>query len=418
MQHVPRRRGRGRRGPSAPARRRTAPGRRTAAAAGAPSRPARSWATGRGRRGRAARAWRCCSWRQSAANWPSHRIANRETVACMSRTDQSPPRVATLRRRLRPIPRLRRPRRRLRLLIGDGRIPVGTRLPSERELTEALGVSRTTVTRAYAALRDAATPRRGRAPAPSPGCRGGRSPRPRPGAAPPAAATADAIDLNCAAPSAPPRRRGGVRGGGRPSCRRTSAGTATSPPGCPSCRQAIAATYDERGLPTDPDQIMVTAGRAGGGVDRRAGADRPRRPGAGRDAGLPQRHRGAAAPRRPAGRRRRSTPTAGTSTPSARHVRQTSPRLAYLIPDFQNPTGHADERRAARASTPRACARARTLAVVDEAHQALALDGQAMPAPVRGALARRDHDRQRQQELLGRPAARLGARAARADGPR
>ncbi|HRI97541.1 MAG TPA: GntR family transcriptional regulator, partial [Nocardioides sp.] len=34
------------------------------------------------------------------------------------------------------------------LLIGDGRIPEGTRLPSERELTEALGVSRTTVTRA------------------------------------------------------------------------------------------------------------------------------------------------------------------------------------------------------------------------------------------------------------------------------
>ncbi|HRD62150.1 MAG TPA: winged helix-turn-helix domain-containing protein, partial [Nocardioides sp.] len=41
------------------------------------------------------------------------------------------------------------------LLIGDGRIPEGTRLPSERELTEALGVSRTTVTRAYAAVRDA-----------------------------------------------------------------------------------------------------------------------------------------------------------------------------------------------------------------------------------------------------------------------
>src|SRR5690349_24500430 len=41
------------------------------------------------------------------------------------------------------------------LLIGDGRIPVGTRLPSERELTEALGVSRTTVTRAYAGIRDA-----------------------------------------------------------------------------------------------------------------------------------------------------------------------------------------------------------------------------------------------------------------------
>src|SRR3569623_456272 len=42
----------------------------------------------------------------------------------------------------------------LRVLITDGRVPVGVRLPSERELTEALGVSRTTVTRAYAELRD------------------------------------------------------------------------------------------------------------------------------------------------------------------------------------------------------------------------------------------------------------------------
>ena len=43
---------------------------------------------------------------------------------------------------------------RLRTLIGDGRVPSGARLPSERQLTDALGVSRTTVTRAYAVLRD------------------------------------------------------------------------------------------------------------------------------------------------------------------------------------------------------------------------------------------------------------------------
>jgi len=40
----------------------------------------------------------------------------------------------------------------LRLLIGDGRVDIDLRLPSERDLCVALGVSRTTVTRAYASL--------------------------------------------------------------------------------------------------------------------------------------------------------------------------------------------------------------------------------------------------------------------------
>ena len=38
-------------------------------------------------------------------------------------------------------------------LVLDGRIAVGTRMPSERELAEELGLSRTTVTAAYSALR-------------------------------------------------------------------------------------------------------------------------------------------------------------------------------------------------------------------------------------------------------------------------
>src|SRR6202042_514120 len=38
-------------------------------------------------------------------------------------------------------------------LVLDGRIAVGTRVPSERELAAALGLSRTTVTAAYSALR-------------------------------------------------------------------------------------------------------------------------------------------------------------------------------------------------------------------------------------------------------------------------
>src|SRR4051812_43175530 len=44
---------------------------------------------------------------------------------------------------------------RLRQLVLDGRLPVHVVLPSERELADALGVSRTTTAAAYRALRDA-----------------------------------------------------------------------------------------------------------------------------------------------------------------------------------------------------------------------------------------------------------------------
>jgi DNA-binding FadR family transcriptional regulator len=39
---------------------------------------------------------------------------------------------------------------RIRLLVLDGRIALGTRLPAERELAAQLGLSRTTVSAAYA----------------------------------------------------------------------------------------------------------------------------------------------------------------------------------------------------------------------------------------------------------------------------
>src|SRR5262245_43166406 len=42
----------------------------------------------------------------------------------------------------------------IRMLIIDGRLPVGARLPSERALAETLHVSRTTVTAAYTQLRE------------------------------------------------------------------------------------------------------------------------------------------------------------------------------------------------------------------------------------------------------------------------
>ena len=42
---------------------------------------------------------------------------------------------------------------RIRLLVLDGRLSLGTRLPAERELAGHLGLSRTTVSAAYADLR-------------------------------------------------------------------------------------------------------------------------------------------------------------------------------------------------------------------------------------------------------------------------
>src|SRR6266540_2024924 len=41
----------------------------------------------------------------------------------------------------------------VRMLVLDGRLSLQTRLPAERQLAEALGVSRTTVTAAYEELR-------------------------------------------------------------------------------------------------------------------------------------------------------------------------------------------------------------------------------------------------------------------------
>jgi DNA-binding transcriptional MocR family regulator len=64
----------------------------------------------------------------------------------------------------------------------------------------------------------------------------------------------------------------------------------------------------------------------------------------------------------------------------ARLVRETRPQLAYLIPDFQNPTGNLMPD-AEREQLARVLRRSGTVPVVDEAHQALVLDGTSMPRP-------------------------------------
>ena len=265
----------------------------------------------------------------------------------------------------------------LTLLIGDGRIGPATRLPSERELTEAIAVSRTTVTRAYAALRDAgyAEARQGSGTftrIPGGGARAhDRALLPRPG-------DHDAIDLNCAAPSAPPQLAAAYAEAAAllPAY---LGGHGYFPAGLPELQAAIARTYDERGLPTDPTQIMVTPGAlAAAGIVAKGLAG----PG---DRVLIESpvYPNVTETLRNSGARLAASPVDpdGWDLDAVRAaLRQTSPRLTYLIPDFQNPTGllMSEEQRETYAAHVRA---ARTIAVVDEAHQSLPLEGQAMPRP-------------------------------------
>ncbi|WP_205474305.1 PLP-dependent aminotransferase family protein [Nocardioides sp. SYSU D00038] len=263
------------------------------------------------------------------------------------------------------------------LLVGDGRIGLDVRLPSERELTEALGVSRTTVTRAYARLREAgyAEARQGsgtftRVPGGSARAHD-RALLPRPG-------DHEAIDLNCAAPSAPPQLAGAYAAAGA-ELPAYLGGHGYFPAGMPDLQAAIARDYEARGLPTDPEQVMVTPGalsaasivaQALTGPGDRALVESPVYPNA-TQAIACSGARLAANPVDPEGW---DLDAVGAA------LRQVAPRIAYLIPDFQNPTGHlmTDEQRERYADHLR---RAHVVPVVDEAHQALALEGQAMPRP-------------------------------------
>ncbi|CAB4701550.1 MAG: aminotransferase class I/II-fold pyridoxal phosphate-dependent enzyme [Actinobacteria bacterium] len=265
----------------------------------------------------------------------------------------------------------------LTLLIGDGRIGYDARLPSERELTEALGVSRTTVTRAYAALRDSgfAEARQGsgtytRVP-------GGRR-RSHDRALLPSPDDAEALDLNCAAASAPP----GLLSAYAEAAAELPAylgGHGYFPAGLPQLQAAIARSYAARGLPTDPGQIMVTSGALSGAAvvaqafaapGQRVLVESPVYP----NATQAIRRAGARLVAFPV------DPDGWDLAAVASTLARTPVSLAYLIPDFQNPTGQvmSDQQREEYAGHLR---RAGTVAVVDEAHQALALDGQDMPLP-------------------------------------
>jgi DNA-binding transcriptional MocR family regulator len=266
---------------------------------------------------------------------------------------------------------------RLRLLIADGRIMPGARVPSERELTDALAVSRTTVASAYRELRDRGylTSRRGSGSVTSLPSKVepelGRHHAP-------GIDTDGLYDFTCAASPAVPGISTAVAEA-LEDLPRHLATPGYHPQGLPELRAAIAASYEARGLPTSADQIIITAGalaatsivvRAMTQIGDRVLTESPTHPNS-VDAIRRSGCRVVAVPMSPGGW---DLPLLEAT------IRQTSPRAAWMVVDFQNPTGWlmsaADRQRLAIAF-----ARARTTAIIDETLFELALDGQEMPPP-------------------------------------
>jgi DNA-binding transcriptional MocR family regulator len=265
----------------------------------------------------------------------------------------------------------------LRLLVGDGRVGVDLRLPSERDLSLALGLSRTTVTRAYAGLVESGFAQAQQGSGTYTRLPGGRR-RALDRTLTPHTASDDVIDLNCAAPSAP-AGIGAAYTEAVQDLPRYLGGHGYFPTGVPALQEAVAASYDARGLPTDPAQIMVVPGALSALTIVAQGLVRARDRVLVESPGYPN----AIEALRRAGARRVPVPmdVDGWDLDAiGRVVRQARPELAYLIPDFQNPTGNlmSDAQREEYAVL---LARAGTVAIVDESHQPLTFDDRPMPRP-------------------------------------
>ncbi|MBW0091544.1 PLP-dependent aminotransferase family protein [Pseudonocardia sp. KRD-184] len=272
---------------------------------------------------------------------------------------------------------------RVRLLVLDGRLPLQTRVPAERELAGALGVSRTTVAAAYDALREAAVLR---------SRRGSGSWTQLPDD--PITGTTQSpfsphgdrslFDLAHAALPAPSAELRRAAAGAVHDLDALLGGHGYDLLGLPALRTAVADRFTQRGLPTTPDQILVTAGAQSAiglvlaaftGPGDRVLVEHPTYPNA-LDAISA---RGARSVPVPMG-----TSADGTGSwdldQFATAVRDVAPRLVYVIPDFQNPTG-AVLGAAGRERLVDLTRRTGTPLLVDETLAELALDGP-LPPPV------------------------------------
>ncbi len=260
----------------------------------------------------------------------------------------------------------------LRGLVVNGRVAARTRVPSERELSGRLGISRGSVSRAYDRLRAEGylVSRQGAGSwLTLPDGAGPVAPPEVPGG----------LDLTRAALPAPgPLPAAALRAAERLPRLLHTLGYEAS--GIPELREAIATRLSARGLDTRADQVLVTAGAQHAlhllltllvGPGDRVLVDAP-----------------AYTPTLAAIRTARARALAVPLTDSGWDVAAWEatlaagqPAVAVTVADFHNPTGlvMSAEHRFALA---RACARAGTVLVADETFAELRLDGPALPAPV------------------------------------
>lgn len=264
---------------------------------------------------------------------------------------------------------------RIKLLVLDGRLPTQTRLPAERELAGALRISRTTVAASYDLLCESGfvQSRRGA---------GSWTTLPRtPGAQQVSAfaPTGDptAFDLAYAAPAAPGAAMADALRAATAlvPCHATGSGYQLF--GLDSLRDTVAARYTTRGLPTSRDQILITCGAQHAmamvlsalvAPGERVLVEHPTYPNA-LDA-IAREHARAV----PVG----FSDNCWDLTTMAAAIRDVCPRLVYLMPDYQNPTGRImdEEQRGEIIALAR---RTRTTLVIDETMGEIVLDGPALP---------------------------------------
>ncbi|MBE8525245.1 PLP-dependent aminotransferase family protein [Amycolatopsis sp. H6(2020)] len=248
----------------------------------------------------------------------------------------------------------------IELQVLDGQLPLGTRLPAERELADALGASRTLIGAALDRLREngLVASRRGAGSwiaAPGRRRRGPLAP-----------AGDGSIDFTHASSPAVPGMASAVDAA-RLRLADHLGDHGYQERGLPGLRERIARRYTERGLPTTPAQVMVTNGahhafvlvlRMLAGPGDRVLVEQPTYPNA-----------------LEAIRAAHAIPVPVALDPSGERgwdiagvdaaLRQAAPRFAYLVVDFQNPTGlRLDTDGRSRLGT--VLARARTPVVVDE----------------------------------------------------